>query len=56
MGRETRFWIERQYGDVMMKTASASRRVHLEQRMANDGHMAELAKKARDDMSEPSRG
>ncbi len=27
-------------------TAGASRRVHLEQRVANDGHMVELARKA----------
>ena len=56
MASETRFWIERSYGDVMMRTAGPSRMVHLEQRMANDEHMAELARKARAEMSEPSRG
>ena len=51
-----RFWVERNYGEAMMRTAGPSRMVHLEQRMANDGHMAELARKAREEMSEPSRG
>ena len=56
MGAETRFWIERNYGDVIIKTASPRRMVHLEQRMANDGHMAELSRKKREEMEEPSRG
>ena len=56
MASETRFWIERNYGDVMVNTAGPHRMVHLEQRMANDGHMAELARKARAEMAEPSRG
>ncbi len=56
MGSETRFWIERNYGEVMMSTAGPKRMVHLEQRMNNDGHMAELARKAREENDEPSRG
>ena len=56
MGSETRFWIERNYADVIVRTASPQRMVHLEQRLANDGHMAELARKAREEMEEPSRG
>ena len=40
----------------MMATAGAGRLVHLEQGMANDGHLAELAAKARGEMAEPSRG
>jgi hypothetical protein len=52
----SRFWLERNYGDLMVKTASPSRMVHLEQRMANDGHLAELSRKAREEMAEPSRG
>lgn len=56
MASETRFWIERNYGEVMMKTAGPKRMVHLQQRMNNDGHMAELARKAREEMGEPSRG
>jgi hypothetical protein len=30
--------------------------MHLEQPMANDGDLAELARKAREEMPEPSRG
>ena len=51
-----RFWIESSYGEVMVRTAGPSRMVHLEQRMANDGHLAALSRKAREEMSEPSRG
>jgi hypothetical protein len=29
---------------------------HLEQVMANDGHLAELSRKARETMAEPARG
>ena len=52
----SRFWAERNYGNLMVETASPSRMVHLEQRMANDGHLAELSRRARDEMEEPSRG
>ena len=51
-----RFWSESSYGEVMVRTAGPSRMVHLEQRMANDGHLAALSRKAREEMSEPSRG
>ena len=51
-----RFWAERAYGEKMIATASERRMVHLEQRMANDGHLKELAAKARAEMPEPSRG
>ena len=51
-----RFWVERKYGDIMVATAGPERMVHLEQPMANDGHLAELAQKAREEMDEPSRG
>ncbi|MEE2832157.1 MAG: phytanoyl-CoA dioxygenase family protein [Candidatus Latescibacterota bacterium] len=51
-----RFWSDRLYGETMMATAGAGRLVHLEQGMANDGHLAELAAKARVEMAEPSRG
>jgi hypothetical protein len=50
-----RFWVERAYGDVMIKTADDSRMVHLEQRLSNDSHLAELSRKAREEMNEPSR-
>ncbi len=56
IAQDARFWVERSYGDLMVRTAGPSRMVHLEQRMANDGHLAELSRKAREEMSEPSRG
>ena len=40
----------------MIRTASPSRMRHLEQRLANDDHLPELARKARQEASEPSRG
>ena len=51
-----RFWIDRAYGEKMMRTAGPERQRHLEQVMANDGHLAELSRKARETMPEPSRG
>lgn len=51
-----RFWVERNYGEIMMRTAGPERHRHLEQVMANDGHLAELSRKARETMAEPSRG
>lgn len=51
-----RFWIERNYGEIMMRTAGLERMRHLEQIMANDGHLAELSREAREKMAEPSRG
>jgi len=51
-----RFWIERNYGEAMMRTAGPERQRHLEQVMANDGHLAELSRQARVKMAEPSRG
>lgn len=51
-----RFWVDRAYGEKMMATAGPRRMVHLEQIMANDGHLAALAAKAREEMAEPSRG
>ena len=51
-----RFWIDRMYGETMIATANAQRLVHLEQGMANDGHLAALSAKAREQMTEPSRG
>ena len=56
MAKETRFWIEKAYGDVMVQTAGPGRMRHLEQRLANDDHMAELGRKAREEMEEPARG
>jgi hypothetical protein len=51
-----RFWIDRKYGEKMVRTAGPERMTHLEQAMANDGHLAELSRQARERMSEPSRG
>ena len=51
-----RFWNEKLYSKTMLETADTSRMVHLEQGVANDGHLADLVKKARIVMSEPSRG
>ena len=56
IGHAARFWIERAYGDAMIRTAGPKRMRHLEQRLANDAHLPELARKARREMSEPSRG
>jgi ectoine hydroxylase-related dioxygenase (phytanoyl-CoA dioxygenase family) len=50
-----RFWVERTYAETMIRTAGPERMRHLEQVMANDGHLAELSRKARQTMSEPSR-
>lgn len=51
-----RFWVDRAYSEVMITTAGPERMRHLEQVMANDGHVAELSRKARETMPEPSRG
>ncbi|MCX8214072.1 MAG: hypothetical protein OTJ97_06140 [SAR202 cluster bacterium] len=40
----------------MVETANPARMVHLEQRLANDDHLPELVRKAREEMDEPSRG
>lgn len=51
-----RFWVDRAYGDIMVRTATPQRMRHLEQVMANDGHIAALSAKARQEMAEPARG
>ena len=51
-----RFWVERAFGEKMVNTAGPERIRHLEQVMANDGHLAELSRQARANMDEPSRG
>lgn len=56
MAGGTRFWIERAYGEHMLATASPARMVHLEQSLANDGHLAELSRQRRLEMAEPARG
>jgi hypothetical protein len=56
MSGGARFWVERGYGDAMIRTAGPERMRHLEQVLANDGHLAELSRQAREKMAEPSRG
>lgn len=51
-----RFWVDRVYGEAMVRTANAERMRHLEQVMAHDGHLAELSSEARRRQPEPSRG
>lgn len=56
MGTMTRFWTDKAYGDIMVKTASPERMRHLEQRLSNQSHLPDLAYKAKTEMQEPSRG
>lgn len=56
MAGGARFWVESAYGETMVATASPERMVHLEQCLANDGHLAELSHKRRLEMAEPARG
>lgn len=56
IGTLSRWWMDRAYGDTMIETAGTGRMVHLEQRLENDGHLAALSRKARQEMSEPARG
>jgi len=51
-----RFWIDRAYDEQIVQSAGPERIRHLEQVLANDGHLAELSRKARETMPEPSRG
>jgi hypothetical protein len=51
-----RFWVDCPYGEVMIRTAGPERMRHLEQLLANHSHLPELARKAREEMPEPSRG
>ncbi len=52
----SRFWIERAYDDTIVRTAGPERMVHLEQVLANDGHLAELSRQRRAADPEPARG
>ncbi len=56
VGGASRFWLDRAYGETMIGTAGPARMVHLEQVMANDGHLAELSRLARERSLEPARG
>ena len=55
IGSFARFWLDRVYGEAMVRTAGPERMVHLEQILANDGHLAELSRRQRAEMTEPSR-
>ncbi|MCX5659376.1 MAG: phytanoyl-CoA dioxygenase family protein [Planctomycetota bacterium] len=52
----SRFWMERGYEPLMIDTASPQRMRHLEQVLANDGHLAGLTREAKEKMAEPARG
>ncbi len=52
---QARFWIERNYGETLLATAGPARMRHLEQILANEDHLPELARQARERMPEPSR-
>ena len=56
ISHSARFWIDRIYGPAMLRSAGPERMVHLEQMLANDGHLAELSRQRRAEMNEPSRG
>ncbi len=49
-----RYGMERAYGEAMLQTATPARMRHLEQRLANDGHLAELSAQARAEIDEPA--
>ena len=56
IGNLSNYWAERAYGETMISTAGPGRMRHLEQRLENDGLLAELSRRAREEMGEPSRG
>lgn len=56
IGVHDRFWIDHMHSDVMRETASPARMIHLKQVMEHEGQLAERSAKARNAMSEPSRG
>lgn len=51
-----RFWIDSSHSDIMKETASAERMSHLQQVIDNEAHLPALAARARQEMTEPSRG
>jgi hypothetical protein len=56
IGGASRFWLNEVFGETMIRTAGPERMRHLEQAMANDDHLPELSRQAREKMLEPSRG
>ena len=53
---EARFFIERQHGPAMIKTATPERMHHLEQVRENDTHMADVVKKMKEAGKSSSQG
>ncbi len=51
-----RFWVEEPYGEAMLRSATPKRMVHLRQVLANYSHLPEAVRKAKETMTEPSRG
>ena len=51
-----RFWVEEPYGEAMLRSATPKRMVHLRQVLANYDHLPEAVRKAKETMTEPSRG
>ena len=56
LSQEARFWIDRIYGEAMIRTADPERMIHLEQVMANDTHLADVSRELKKTMDEPARG
>ncbi len=56
ISKHARFWKDSVYGEVMLKTAGPERMRHLEQVLANQDHLPEAVRKAKETMTEPSRG
>jgi len=51
-----RFWVEEPFGEPLMRSATKERKRHLEQVIANSGHLKEKVREAKEKMLEPSRG
>ncbi len=51
-----RFWNDSTYGEAMLRTAGPKRMRHLEQVLANQDHLPEEVRKAKEKMTEPARG
>lgn len=51
-----RFWVDSVYGAAMVRSAPPQRLVHLQQPLAQQGHLAEAVRQAKLTMKEPARG
>lgn len=56
VGAFARFWPDSVYGPGMMRSLTPSRRVHLEQGLTQEAHLAAEVVKAKATMTEPARG